>query len=139
MQIPTAARSAHVDTFTRDALPPRSTWPDLQIDHPDVQYGTHVNCAAELLDATAMRVGADRPCLIDGSAAVWSYGQLLRSANQFARVLVEDLDLLPGQRVLLRGPNSPMLVACWLAVVNAGGVVDTTTTLLQHPELQTIS
>ena len=38
-------------------------------------------------------------------------------------VLVEDMGLVPGNRVLLRGPNSPWMAACWFAIVKAGGIV----------------
>ena len=33
------------------------------------------------------------------------------------------MGLVPGNRVLLRGPNNPMMAACWFAVMKAGGVV----------------
>ena len=57
------------------------------------------------------------------TASVWTYGELQRRANQVAQVLVEDLGLVPGNRVLLRSPNNPWTVAAWLGVLKAGGVV----------------
>src|SRR5205823_3339208 len=71
-------------------------------------------------------------------AETWSYGQLRSCANQIANVLVREMGLVPGNRVLLRGPNTPWLVACWFAVLKAGGVVVTTVPLLRAGELRTI-
>src|SRR5918911_242848 len=122
--------SAHVDTFTRDHLPPARQWPDLVFDLPELRYPDRLNCAAELLDRTADRLGGDRPCLRDADGTVWSYADLVARSNRVARVLVEDLGLVPGNRVLLRGPNNPWLAACWLAAVKAGAVVVATMPLL---------
>ncbi len=129
--------SAHVDTFCRDNLPPAQDWPELKFTLPELAYPARLNCAAELLDATAQRYGADRPCLLS-DAGTWSYADLIRVSGQVARVLTEDLRLVPGNRVLLRGPNNPWLVACWFGVLKAGGVVVTTMSLLRARELATI-
>jgi 2-aminobenzoate-CoA ligase len=43
--------------------------------------------------------------------------------------------MIPGHRVLLRGPNSPMMVAAYLAVIKAGGVVVATMPLLRAKEI----
>jgi 2-aminobenzoate-CoA ligase len=48
------------------------------------------------------------------------------------------LGLVPGNRVLLRGPNNPWLVACWLGVLKAGGVVVTTMHALRTAEISDI-
>ena len=53
-------------------------------------------------------------------------------------MLVDELGLVPGGRVLLRGANHPMLVACWFAVLRAGGVAVTTMPLLRPRELTEI-
>ncbi|WP_072806471.1 AMP-binding protein [Rhodococcoides yunnanense] len=129
--------SAHVDTFCRDNLPPESSWPEFQFELPSLQYPERLNCAAVLLDDMVAIVGSDKPCLLSPSS-VWTYGELLARSNQVARVLTEDLGLEPGQRVLLRGPNNPWLVACWFAVVKAGGVVVTTMPMLRAPEITKI-
>ncbi|MEV2278078.1 AMP-binding protein [Nocardiopsis sp. NPDC049922] len=126
--------SAHADSFCRDGLPPRSLWPELHFDLPELDYPDRLNCAERLLDEAVARWGADRPCLLT-AAEQWSYGDLLRRANQVARVLTEDLALVPGQRVLLRGPNNPWLVASWFGVLKAGGVAVTTMPLLRSSEL----
>jgi len=129
--------SAHLDTFCRDRLPPRDQWPEFRFDLPELNYPERLNCAAELLDATAARDGADRPCLLSPAEA-WSYGETVRRSNQLARVLTEDFGLQPGNRVMLRGPNSPWLAAAWLAVIKAGGVAVTTMALLRPREIATI-
>ena len=103
--------SAHVDTFCRDNLPPQEQWPVLRFDVPEVQYPERLNCAVELLDAMVARHGRDRPCLLAPDGTRWTYGDLLDRANRIAHVLVDDLGLVPGNRVLLRGPNNPWLVA----------------------------
>jgi 2-aminobenzoate-CoA ligase len=130
--------SAHVDTFTRDNLPPADEWPEFLFELPGLRYADRLNCAEELLDGTIARLGAGRPCLCDASGTVWSYAEVLGRANRIARVLTEDLAIVPGNRVLLRGPNNPELVACWLAVLKAGAVVVTTMPLLRAGELAAI-
>lgn len=132
--------SAHVDTFCRDHLPLAEQWPDLEFTLPELTYPDRLNCADALLDDTVAAHGPDRPCLLpqDEREPVWSYGDLARTAGQVARVLTEDLGVVPGNRVLLRGPNNPWLVACWLGVLKAGGVVVATMALLRAAELATI-
>src|ERR1700730_574148 len=130
--------SAHTDTFCRDRLPPQDQWPEFLYDLPQLRYPERLNCAAELLDATAAREGEDRPCL-RSTTATWTYGETVRRTNQLAQVLTEDFGLQPGNRVLLRGPNSPWLAAAWLAVIKAGGVTVTTMALLRPKEIATIT
>ena len=130
--------SAHLDTFCRDRLPPPDQWPQFLFGLPELHYPERLNCAVELLEGTAARYGADRPCL-RSPAVGWSYGEVARLTSQLAQVLTEDFGLRPGQRVLLRGPNSPWLAASWLAVIKAGGVVVTTMALLRPREIATIT
>ena len=129
--------SAHLDTFCRDRLPPQDQWPEFRLGLPELNYPERLNCAVELLDATAARVGYGRPCLLSATET-WNYGKTIRRTNQLARVLTEDFGLRPGNRVLLRGPNNPWLAAAWLAVVKAGGVAVTTMALLRAREIATI-
>jgi 2-aminobenzoate-CoA ligase len=131
--------SAHVDTFCRDHLPDTDDWAELLFDLPELQYPDRLNCAAELLDAVAAGHGSDRPCLLAPDGTRWSYGDLVTNANRIARLLVDEYALVPGNRVLLRGPNNPWLVACWFAVLKAGGVVVATMPLLRPSELSTIA
>ncbi|MGQ4599827.1 AMP-binding protein [Nocardia sp. R6R-6] len=126
--------SAHVDTFCRDNLPPEAEWPEFVFDVPELHHADRLNCASVLLDAAVARYGRDRQCLVTPTET-WTYGDLLDRANQIANVLTEDYGLVPGNRVLLRGGNTPWLVACWFGVVKAGGVVVTTMPLLRAVEL----
>src|SRR5262245_28532787 len=130
--------SAHVDTFCRDRLPPADQWPDLHFDLPELAYPERLNCAEELLAGTIRRYGADRPCLRTPEET-WTYGDLLRRVDQLAWVLTDEYGMVPGNRVLLRGPNNPWLVTAWLAVLKAGGVVVTTMPLLRPVEITALT
>jgi 2-aminobenzoate-CoA ligase len=137
--------SAHADTFCRDNLPPADQWPELKFTLPELNYPDRLNCAEELIDGTIKRYGADRPCLLAPSGAPsgaasgdWTYGDLLATSSRIARVLTEDFGIVPGNRVLLRGPNSPWLAACWAGVVRAGAVAVGTMPLLRASELAVI-
>ena len=135
------AYTAHVDTFARDHLPPKQLWPELRFALPELQYPKRLNCAAELLDTMVAQGRGERAVihtLIDGKAYSCTYRQLLHRANQIAHVLTEDLGLRPGNRVLLRAPNNPMMAACWFAVVKAGLVAVPTMPLLRAKELRQI-
>jgi len=118
--------SGHVDTFTRDSLPPFRLWPTLEFTIPDVQYPERLNAGSELIDRTIATFGADRDAILLGDGSRWSYRALQRRANQFAQVLTEDLGVVPGNRVVLRLLNGPWAVACWLGALKAGAVVVTT-------------
>ncbi|MFG2874491.1 AMP-binding protein [Streptomyces sp. NPDC048337] len=126
--------SAHTDPFCRDRLPPPSLWPELHFDLPELNYPDRLNCARRLLDDAVEERGPDRPCLLTPTER-WTYGELRLRANQVAQVLTEDFGLVPGNRVLLRGPNNPWLVAAWFGVLKAGGVAVTTMPLLRAAEL----
>ncbi|WP_037604808.1 AMP-binding protein [Streptacidiphilus rugosus] len=130
--------SAHVDTFARDHLPPADAWPELRFDLPELHYPDRLNCGAELLDATIAALGPDRPCLRLEDGQVWSYGELRAQTDRIARVLTEDLGVVPGNRVLLRGVTTPWLVACWLAVMKAGAVAVTVLAAQRRSELATM-
>ena len=130
--------SAHVDTFCRDNLPPADQWPDLRFDLPELHYPERLNCGEALLDAAVARFGPDRPCLRTPTET-WTYGDLLRRANQAAQVFTDDFGLVPGNRVLLRGPNNPWLIAAWFGVLKAGGVAVTTMPLLRAREITALT
>lgn len=130
--------SAHVDTFTRDHLPPATTWPALEFTLPELQYPEQLNAAEVLIDDTVAQFGADRPALRTPDGDVWTYGELQLRANQAAQVLTEDFGVVPGNRVMLRGPNNPWIVAAWLGVLKAGAVVVTTMPMLRAAEIQTL-
>lgn len=135
--------SAHEDTFARDHLPARDLWPELDFALPELRYPDRLNCAAELLDTTLARVGGERPALRttsaeSGEAEVWSYERLRVETDQIAHVLTQEMGVVPGNRVLLRGPTSPRLAACWLAVLKAGAVAVTVLAAHRRGELRTI-
>jgi 2-aminobenzoate-CoA ligase len=130
-----AEPSGHVDTFARDALPPRALWPDMPYTGvPELAYPARLNCAAELLDQ-AVAAGHGPRTVFHFASGRWSYDELLATSNRIAHVLVDDLGMAPGHRVLLRGPNTPMMAACWFAVLKAGGIVVCTMPLLRTREL----
>lgn len=127
--------TAHTDTFCDDNLPPRSLWPDLDFSSlPCLNYSARLNCAADLLD-DAVRSGRGERTVFLYEGSRWSYHELYETANQIAHVLIEDLGVVPGNRVLLRAPNTPMLAACWFAVLKAGAVVVATMPLLRPREI----
>ncbi|HEX4963245.1 MAG TPA: AMP-binding protein [Thermoanaerobaculia bacterium] len=131
--------TAHLDTFCRDSLPPRELWPRMVFTGvPELEYPPRLNCVAELLDAWITAGDGERTAILFPGGS-WSYRELLDQVNRIARVLVEDLGLVPGNRVLLRGPNTPMLAASWLAVAKAGGVVVCTMPMLRVRELTYIA
>ena len=130
--------SAHVDTFARDHLPPRDEWPDFTFTLPALQYPPQLNAAAELLDATVAQGAGDRPAVVTPQRRL-TYAQLLAEANRIAHVLVDDLGVVPGNRVLLRGFNNDVTAACWLAVVKAGAVAVTTMPMLRAKELTDVT
>ncbi|MFC3677653.1 AMP-binding protein [Ferrovibrio xuzhouensis] len=127
--------SAHTDSFARDHLPPQDQWPEMRWDTlPELAaYPKRLNCARELLDRQAAKYG-DRP-VIHYNDEVWTYRYLLEAANRIAHVLVDDLGVKPGNRVLLRAPNNPMYVACWFAVMKVGAIAVATMPLYRWREL----
>src|SRR5689334_10744535 len=100
------ATSGHVDPFCRDHLPPQEQWPEFVFDRPEVQYPARLNCAAELLDGAIGRFGGDRPCLLAPDGTAWSYAEVAARVNRTAHALVQ-LGVVPGNRVLMRAPNTP--------------------------------
>jgi 2-aminobenzoate-CoA ligase len=129
--------TAHLDTFARDNLPPRALWPEFSFELPELQYPERLNCATELLDRAVERGLGDKVAFYTPSER-WTYRDLLAKANRIAQVLRDDFGLMPGNRVLLRAANNPMVVACWFAVLKAGGIAVTTMPLLRARELAVI-
>lgn len=131
--------SAHVDTFPRESLPPQELWPTLEHTLPELQYPDRLNAGSALIDEGVARFGAERLALRTPEGVSWSYGELQGHADRIARVLTEDLGLVPGNRVLLRIPNTPEAVACWLAVLKAGLVVITTMVAWKGQEVRNVA
>ncbi len=130
--------TAHIDTFARDRLPPPEQQPEFLFELPALQFPPVLNCAEALLDRWIAAGEGARACLHAPSEASWTYRDLYEQANRIANVLVHEMGLVPGHRVLLRGANTPMLVACWFAVVKAGGIAVATMPLLRTKELRQI-
>ncbi len=130
-------KSAHVDTFARDNLPPREQWPEFRFDLPELKYPARMNCAAVLLD-DKVRAGDGERVALRAPDGECTYAQLQAQANRMANLLVREMGLKPGNRVLLRGPNNPMMAAAWLAVFKAGGICVGTMPLLRAKELTEI-
>ena len=129
------AGSAHVDRFARDRLPAPEQQPTFRFELPELQFAEQLNCAAELLDRQVAAGRGERICLRARGEPTWTYAELQRQVDRIAHVLTRRLGLVPGNRVLLRAANRPMLVACWFAVVKAGGIAVATMPLLRTPEL----
>ena len=129
--------SAHVDTFTRDSLPPAEQWPDLLLDRPEFQYPDHLNAAVELTDRMVEKGFGDRTALI-GNGRQRTYKELTDWSNRLAHALAEDFGVRPGNRVLIRSGNNPAMVAAWLAVTKCGGVAVNTMPMLRAGELAKI-
>jgi len=130
-------KTAHVDTFARDNLPPQAQWPEFRFDLPELQYPERLNCAAVLLD-DRVRAGHGDRIAIRAPDGECTYAQLQAQANRMANLLAGEMGLVPGNRVLLRGPNNPMMAAAWLAVFKAGGICVGTMPLLRAKELTEI-
>ena len=128
-------RSAHVDSFARDRLPPPELLPEFLFERPELQFPDRLNCASELLDRWVTQGQGGRLCLQAPGGLRWTYADLQDKANRIAHVLVKDMGLVPGNRVLLRAPNNPMMAACWFAVMKAGGIAVATMPLLRAKEL----
>jgi 2-aminobenzoate-CoA ligase len=129
--------SAHVDTFTRDNLPPAEHWPDLLLDRPEFQYPDYINVGVELTDRLVERGFGDNVALI-GNGRRRTYKELADWSNRLAHALVENYGVKPGHRVLIRSGNNPALVAAWLAATKAGAVVVNTMPMLRAGELTKI-
>jgi 2-aminobenzoate-CoA ligase len=129
------AYSAHVDTFTRDKLPPPEAQPEFLFDLPELKFPERLNCAWPLLDQHVAEGRGGRLC-IQAPNLRWTYADLQDKANRIANVLVNQLGVVPGNRVLLRAPNNPMMAACWFAVMKVGAVATATMPLLRAKELK---
>ena len=135
MHLPGGVPSAHVDDFARRLLPPPESWPVFDYSAPHLQaYPDRINAAVSLIDSAVAAGFGAKPAFHYGDGT-WSYAHLLDRAERIARVLVEDFGLVPGNRVLMRSGNTPMVAACWLAVLKAGGICVMTMSLLRSKEL----
>ncbi|PCI21103.1 2-aminobenzoate-CoA ligase [Candidatus Wolfebacteria bacterium] len=125
------------NNFVQDHMPPTEQWPQF-INMDFMQENTPYNCVEILLD-NAIKEGFGNKVALHGPDEDWTYQELLDKTNQIAHVLKDNFDLIPGTPVLLRSANNPMLVACWLAVVKAGGIVVTTIAMLRAKEIKAVA
>ncbi|WP_158967794.1 AMP-binding protein [Chachezhania sediminis] len=123
--------SAHADTFARDNLPPPDMWPEFL---PGFEYPDRLNAGVELTDRMVEKGFGDHDALI-GNGRRRTYKELADWTNRLANVLVEDLGVVPGNRILIRSANNPALVACWLAATKVGAVVVNTMSMMRAGEL----
>jgi len=126
--------SAHADTFARDHLPPADQWPAMDYAAAGLHYPATLNCAVELVDRHVAEGRGERVA-IRFPGGQWTYRDLMEQSNRLADALVRHYGLKPGNRVLLRGPNNPMMAAAWFGVLKAGGICVTTMPLLRPREL----
>ena len=127
--------SAHIDTFSRDNLPPAAQLPEFNLSGFD--YPERLNVAVELTDRMVQKGFGDNTALI-GNGRQRTYKELTDWTNRLARALVENYGVRPGNRVLVRAANNPAMVACWLAATKAGAVVVNTMPMLRAGELAQI-
>jgi len=126
--------SAHIDPFARDHLPAPDQLPEFLFKLPELRYPDRLNCATAFVDDWLAAGYGERDCLIAPTERL-SYAGLAERVNRIANVLTRDLGVVAGNRVLLRGPNSPMMVAAYFAVIKAGAIVVATMPLLRAKEL----
>ncbi len=126
--------AVQMDRFVQDRLPAAGNLPLMRYDLPELQLPAQLNLVEELLDKAAQKGFADRPMLRSPRITL-TYADAKERVDRIAQVLVEDLGLVPGNRVLLRGGNTIGLALAWLAVVKAGLVAVATMPLLRAREL----
>lgn len=120
------------DSFVTDRLPPEAAQPEFLFEIPDVRYPERLNAASVLLES-----GHRDDLAIINDSIEWTYAQLNEMSGRIARLLIEE-GIIPGNRVLINGPNSAYLFACWLGIIKAGGVVVAANPLLRSAELSSI-
>src|SRR5580693_9934141 len=130
----TEPHSAAADSFARDHLPPPDQWPEFIFTRPELQYPDRLNCVVNFLDRWVDEGRGDEPCILSPEVS-YSYRELQQLVNRIANVLVGELGLVTGGRVLLRSANNPMMVATYLAILKAGGIVVATMPMLRAKEL----
>lgn len=126
--------SAHLDSFARDHLPSPDMMPDFRLAQAGLDYPDRLNVVSELLDHWIEKGHGDQPCILSPDSR-WTYRELAGKVNRIANVLTRDLGMKAGHRVLLRAGNTPMLVAAYLAIIKAGGIVVATMPMLRAKEL----
>ncbi len=130
--------TAQLDSFVRDQLPPADAWPEYRFDRPELQFPQALNAVEQLLDNAVSNKGFADHAMLRSAARNFTYAQAQQVVNRIAAYLIEDCGLIPGNRVLLRGPNSIGMALCFLAVAKAGLIAVATMPLLRAKELSEI-
>ncbi|MDI1269699.1 MAG: AMP-binding protein [Polaromonas sp.] len=126
--------SVQTDRFVHDRLPPPDQWPQMRYELPELQIPAQANLVDVLFERADKRGLSDRPFL-RSDKIILSYADAHERVRHIAQVLTEDLRLVPGNRVLLRGGNTIGMALAWLGVVKAGLVAVATMPLLRAKEL----
>ena len=121
-----------IDRFIHERLPPPDQWPDI-IPLPGIFQTGPLNCVEALLDRHISDAIA-----LTGQNGAWNYSELNAQACRIANVFTNELGIVSGNRVLIRGGNSPEVAVIWLAIQKAGAVAVTTMSLLRAGELSSI-
>ena len=135
------AQTGLQDRFVIEHLPDSGQQPQYLFDLPQLQYPEKLNSAVELIDRHVQQGRGQNIALRwlqDGQQKQMSYQALAQWTNQLARVLTEDLGLVSGNRLLLRGPNNVGMAGALLACLKAGIVAVPTMPLLRARELSAI-
>lgn len=121
--------SSYLRELRADCLP-KGAVPDLRFTDPELQFPERVNITAHSLDRNLTPSQADRVAFFCGERSI-TYRALHEQVNRFAAGLA-SLGLKPGERVVLRIPNSIEFVVCALALHRIGAVVVPTNVLLRE-------
>ncbi len=128
------APSVQTDRFVHDRLPPADQWPQMRYDLPELVINAQANLVDVLFERIEQQGLSARPFLRSDKITL-SYADAHERIQRIAQVLTDDLQLVPGNRVLLRGGNTIGMALAWLGVVKAGLIAVATMPLLRAKEL----
>lgn len=128
------APSVQTDRFVHDRLPPADQWPQMRYELPELAIAAQANLVDVLFERVEKNGLSQRPFLRSDKITL-SYADAHERIQRIAQVLTEDLQLVPGNRVLLRGGNTIGIALAWLGVVKAGLIAVATMPLLRAKEL----
>jgi 2-aminobenzoate-CoA ligase len=131
-----SAPTGQIDRFAHVHLPPRSMWPEI-LPLPGIAQSGPFNCVTNLLDRHIL-AGHGKAVALIGPENTFTYEELNARACRIANVFKNKFGLVSGNRILIRGANSPELGAIWLAIQKIGGIAVTTMPLLRAGELASI-
>ncbi len=129
--------SGQIDQYIHKLLPPEESLPEYIFSANGYQNLKVLNVVSELFNEVRKKGFMDKPFL-KSSRQVLTYAQAQGYVSQISTFLIDELKLVPGNRVLLRGSNSISMALNWLAVVNSGLIAVSTMPLLRAKELSEI-